>query len=476
MRVYPLVILIALTMLGCAKDDPVENLPPETSIWVSSINLSGEDRLQSQVRLFWNGNDQDGFVEYYEISLDGISWSKTFSTDSVFNFALSTGQDSVDKVFHVRAVDNENTPDPEPARLTIPIKNTPPETHFNTSLFVEDTAFFLFSALWETNDVDGNETIDSFYLKANDGPWITIHPDISFLTIIPEKPKETGIQNAKLFANTSFEQLAITLPGLNVGGNNLLYLKSKDIAGAYSAVDTSAAFVLAHQKGDVWVIDASSSQPAPSKVLLPIIRQYAGEFSYVNMASQLGKNLPTIWNPTFSAKLNLFDQVYFFTDRNLIDGKLVLELASESLQKYINSNGKLFVSGRFPRDLEKESPVFSFSPMDSFTSSRGQARIANDAKALPDQNTDMNLSTLVCNAFITGATPFYPKAGAEVIYRVELLKTGGWEGPDVIGAKTKNRSLNTNQVIFSVEIDQFNKDQAALEQLFQEIVLKEFKW
>ena len=126
--------LLALSSLftGCDKGSPLANIPPETSIFLTDIQLTGQNRLNSVVTMYWSGEDQDGYVTGYELSFDGTDWAFTTASDSTFSFVIPSGQDTVDIPFYVRAMDNDGDVDPEPAFLRIPLKNRPPVARFDT--------------------------------------------------------------------------------------------------------------------------------------------------------------------------------------------------------------------------------------------------------------------------------------------------------------------------------------------------------
>ena len=137
--------------------DPLNpNTPPDTQLFIENINLEGENRLNSIVRLRWSGEDKDGYVVAYEISQDNTNWDLVTVQDSTFQFPIPDGQSSTDISFYVRAIDNLGLLDPSPASLLIPIKNTPPIASFDQTKGIPDTAFVVFSVLWNTDDLDGD--------------------------------------------------------------------------------------------------------------------------------------------------------------------------------------------------------------------------------------------------------------------------------------------------------------------------------
>ena len=125
-----LLLGLLLTLTACDKGELLENKAPDTRISVSEINLTGEDRLRSEVTLHWFGADEDGWITGYELSLDGTNWSPVTKQDSTFSFELTLGSDTTDIDFYVRAVDNDDAVDPTPAYLRVPIRNSPPTAIF----------------------------------------------------------------------------------------------------------------------------------------------------------------------------------------------------------------------------------------------------------------------------------------------------------------------------------------------------------
>jgi len=83
------VILIALTAFFACKDKitgpPLPNKAPTTKIFLDTVVA----KQQSQIRLYWSGDDPDGTVIGFYFSWDGIHWTFTTKNDSLF--ALQIG-------------------------------------------------------------------------------------------------------------------------------------------------------------------------------------------------------------------------------------------------------------------------------------------------------------------------------------------------------------------------------------------------
>ena len=475
--ILPLLLLLA----ACDRGELLDNLPPQTRLFVDEINLSGPNRLNSVVRLHWLGEDQDGYVTGYELSLGGTDWTFTTATDSAFRFDLPPGSDTTDIDFYVRAIDNAGEADPEPAYLRIPIRNSPPTARFDTLNALPDTIGLVWSLNWEVDDLDGLSTLDSVFLRVNDGPWYSIRPEERFASFIPENPAQTGEQALIPYLGLLSQPQNTPMQGVRVGGTNRLYLRARDIAGTFSPVDSTAAFFLAPQGGDLLVIDAHGDAAADA-VYFPILASIYPDYDYLDLPN----NLPAYWSPTFTLLLNQYDKVFWYGDDAQIVSlgqQLLLETAASSLQEYLNAGGKLFVTAKFPgpntfddpQDINR-SAIFDFSPMDSLSTAPGQARIRQDSLARPTPAYAADFPPLQISTNITGADPFYPKDPDNGMYTVPLATVGGWTGPSTICARAVYINGQTNQVFWSVELHKLNGDPAALQAMMDQVLNRTFAW
>ena len=171
-------ILISISIFSCTKEDELKpNTDPVTNLYLSSINRSGTDRLNAIVDMKWSGEDKDGYIVGYEFSFDNINWTYTTDQDSVFRFSINNGSDTADINFYVRAIDDLGNKDKTPAYLKIPIKNTAPAISLDDNLIKGDSVYSVFSILWTASDLDGSNTLDSIYIKINNGNWFAISKD-----------------------------------------------------------------------------------------------------------------------------------------------------------------------------------------------------------------------------------------------------------------------------------------------------------
>lgn len=473
--------LLFLMSVGssCDKGNPLENLPPETSIFLTEIQLEGQNRLNSIVRLYWSGEDVDGYVIGFDISLDGENWTFTTSTDSTFSFAIPFGVDSVDVPLFVRAVDNDNERDPEPATLTIPLKNRPPVALVDTVAVLPDTVFSAGTMLFSISDPDGNETLDGIEIRINNGGWYELPITNRFVSFLPENPDQAGAQDLIIYDGPSAIELSDRMEGAVVGEDNRFYLRAKDIAGTYSPIDSTTSFFLRQKKGDLLLVDDHSDSDADD-LHREILANVYPSFDVIDIRS----NRPSIWDPTLGLILGIYDRVMWYSDGADLPSlgqQLTVEIAATSLQEYLNDGGKLFVSAKFPATFNDPtiagmSPVFDFSPMDSLSSSDGQARIPIDSLLDPVGILSGLTDPIVCGTFITGADPFYAKDPGNALLDGHLVSVGGWTGPTTIAARTTFSNGETNQVFVGVELHKLDGDRNALEGFIDWVMNTAFNW
>jgi len=465
-----------LLMIGCEKkDESVKTQPPDTKISIANINLEGENRLTSEVTLNWSGSDQDGFVKGYYLKIRDGEWFFTQKTDSIFTFRIKENTNRANIDFRVKAVDNQNIEDPDPAYLQIPIKNTPPEAAFKEDQMPADTAFTVFPALWEVSDLDGNETIDSIYLKINDGQWYPFNDLAEFVSIVPTNPAKTGAAEGIVYQGQQSEKLANRIKGLQLNDTNTLYLKAKDIAGSFSEIDTGQTFYLKNKTSDLLAIGGMADFDDATQIFKPLVKEVYGNIDFINFFDEDQNNLPEFWQSTFSLHINLYDKLFVYTDDGGVNNELLLNLMSNALQVFLNQNNKLLVSGGFPGNVANNSGIFGFSPMKKFSATQGQARIARKNHAFPGTQLNNNYDSLQAADFLTGVQTFTPKNNAAIMYRAEINRLDGYDGTNIVCAQTFNEA-NTNQVFWSIPLQSMRKDNEALKGFFNQVLLKEFDW
>ena len=473
-----LIVFSALIILGCKrKHDKLPNTHPDTVIAPESINLTGDDRLNSVVFLSWFGTDVDGYVSRYEISLDNKTWVSTTQNDSLFSFTLNPGSDTTDIHFYVRSVDNEGLIDPTPAYLKVPLKNTPPVVSFSESGFPQDTTNIVTTFTWNATDVDGDETITKAFLKANQGDWLEIDINEKMISLVPTNVSQTGLVEANVFYGTNQLPLATTLNGVMANDTNSFYLKVIDFANAESDPDTSETLFIKPKTSNILYI--SGLPETPTDVYRGALNPVLSDYDFIDYSVDNGKYQPGFWSPTFDLLIENYDKVMMTTDEsiftNSVTGRkdVLLEFAAPSVQVFSNNGGKSLVATSFTKgqDITGVSSVF---PIDSLSSANGQARLYPDSAIVSTIGT--SYPDLSPSFIISGLSPFYMSIGAEEAYTAELFKQGGWDGPATVGARRKDGNNNYYQYFFSVQLYKLDQSPSDLQTLFDQILNNDFNW
>ena len=474
-----LAIATAIALASCEEGSKNANQAPDSRIAIESINLTGEDRLNSMVQLSWYGTDQDGYVAGFELSFDNQNWSYTTAQDSTFLFSIGAGQDTVDIDFYLRAIDNENTRDPEPAYLRIPLKNSPPTARFDSTVYPQDSVHSILTYRWSMSDPDGVETIEAAFLKINDGNWYELNRSRFLFSLVPENPDMPGQGNAQIYYENDANPQSTLIDGFRVGDINQLYVKVVDIAGTESVVDSSNFVYVRPQTSDLLVV--SGHPDAITAQYRSIVNQtYTASADFLDYAADNGAAQPLFWNPTFRLLANLYDKLIIHTNGALfthpVSGQSgrILDFAAPIIQDYSNNGGKSLITTVFSTASDV-SALVDVLPFDSIVTSGGQARISPDSTIFEVNGNTADYPSLSPSNLLFGLIPVTASADAVDFYKAELIKIGGWNGSNTIATK-RLLGANVSQVFFALELHQFDQDPAALNDLFDQILNHDFNW
>jgi hypothetical protein len=469
--------VLVLALIGCDKGSKFPNVAPETRISLTAINLTGDDRLRSEVTLHWYGEDEDGWVTGYELSFDGTTWAAVDVQDSTFKFSLSIGSDTTDIDFYVRAIDNDDDADKTPAYLKIPIKNSAPTAVFDSVLALKDTTFIATTVFMNVADLDGLDNVDSIFVKFNGGAWFALAPTINTITVLPDDPSAIGTTTGKVYQGTAATLVSGTLTGLNLEGDNTLYLRARDIAGAESPIDTSRVVFIKRKSSDLLVVDAhpGGTSPSPEEVYAQTLDLVEPNADRIDLRVNGGVNVPQLWSPTFSAFIGYYDRIFWYGDGSDL-GLSLLEDASGAIQGFLNNGGKILINCSFPSSFDNASVLQEYTPLDSISTSVGSARLPTGNLVSPTAAFAADYDTLQASVFLGRATPMYVKSNAETMYNGNFTLTGGWVGPSAVCARASNGGGNTNLVMVTVELHQLYGRPTALQNFFNQVLLNEFNW
>jgi hypothetical protein len=272
--------------------------------------------------------------------------------------------------------------DPNPATLTIPIKNTAPTIVWDALSTHPDISFSVMTFGWDVADIDGDmihgvNTIQNINIALNDTTkFVSLNGTVSVITI-----RTSNFNSADplmdIYINGIPTNLPINsqtgdtirLPGLKFDANNIFYVQVVDISGAESAWISSAAqpnsnpgWFVKRPKGNVALVNNYSGFNPPSSFYTNIMDSlFSGKYDVIDLVNQ---KLPYI-NSTFLETVKLFKGILWYTDNNPS-----LDLAGATVQKITAANVKIFFSMLFPLPTTDDLNVIQgFLPIRSDSSS-----------------------------------------------------------------------------------------------------------
>lgn len=460
-------------LYSCRKGEMNQNQLPDTQLAVEEINLSGENRLNSEVHLNWFGTDKDGYIKGYEISLDQQNWSFTTSNDSTFTFELEAGQDTADIDFYVRAIDNEGGTDPTPAYLRVPIKNTAPSVSFNVERGPRDTAFMASTFFWSATDLDGDETIQEVLIRFNDGDWTPISTSQNLISFLVDPAVQTGTATAKIFYGKNLNTVATTVNGVKVNAENELYIKVSDLAGAESQVDTSESFYLKTKAAGVQTLWVSGHIPTVSREYRHYLDTNNIDYEFLDYGIDKGARQPVYWDPTFRLILRNFNKLFVTAPNDKFENSAtgqnttLLHYIAPMVQEFSLNGNKIFVTTSLVKNQENLEELTGPYPIEGLVSSGGQARIYPDSLVYPV--VDTSLYPPLHSEFVqSGVTPLIKSNDAERFYEANLTPISGWSGDNLMAVRRKSNNV-LREVFFGIELHKYDAVDGSVEKLIEQI-------
>lgn len=460
------IILLSIFLFSSCKNsitNPiVKNNPPETVIWVDSI----AQVLSSQFKIHWWGDDPDGFVKGYKISVDGINWNFTTSNESTFTFTL--GEQIFDTTsIQVSAVDNLDLIDPTPAKINSVVKNTPPEINFDNFTEIPSITLPVATFNFKATDKDGNNTIKNIFISLNDtleSSWVKISPFANLVTLVGDlSDTSKNIVNAKIKLGSNLTETETVIQNLKLNSNNIFYIKCEDISGAKSKISqlpkSGKNWYVKKPNGSKRILlidDYPVSNPNPDDVFKTSFSNANGNFgmtfSDVDLYDIITQPIsPSIAQPFLIETMKFYKSVFWY-------GKVAnLDLAQKTIPQYIDNGGKvLFATGFANLQLSGIDPstlAIDFAPIDSLitfykndslTNTGYISRVYKDSKIISiDSSRFPNLN--FSNTAIFGTYAIMPGAIDSVIYKLDFPKQSNseekWFGQPAVGIKSNNGKI-----------------------------------
>lgn len=459
------------------------NAAPETAVVVDTIIRSGDDRLESRVDIRWWGDDPDGYIVGYEYTFEtpltpATTWTFIRSQDSIFLLQTPPGQDTADFTFSVRAIDDEGAIDPTPAQATYPVKNSPPNVSF---LIGEDDPVLSYPVVkffWEGSDPDGQDNLDSYELYWNDttaAPY-TVDAATFSATFEAVDAFAGGESDAEVYLNTATTSELELIPGMRLGGWNVLYIR---------AVDQSAA------KSGFVRSDSVYIRPVRSNVLL--VNGYSGGSAtvfdfYVDQLSSLGiTNYDTLTlfdasaprqvaadNLTQTRIFDYWDLIVWFGN----NAQSNLSLAQRTSSDFFDDGGKMLMAVYVSSSFDEQSDFLDFTPISELVT-------PEDTTLLLDLGADIIATetgwpNLQGTSIVGVVRPLIAQIGARPLYEASLtarddatLSLNPWNGESVVMALKEDVSGTPNFVLSTLELQRLD-GLSTIDDFFSKVIVEEF--
>jgi hypothetical protein len=484
--------LLFLALISVACDAgldgiPRENQAPTTNFTVNSINLPEGQRLTSQITISWWGDDPDGYVVGYEFYIgddvqnNSPNWVFTTRTDSTFVLPIPEGNLDADVMFTVRAIDNEDTRDPNPPSLVFPIRNSPPNVLLVTTELPPDTTYRVFSFGFRATDPDGNANLNRIEFAINDTTtWNRLNPQTQLLTFRTDDTNTQAV--TQVFTGRTAARTDITLQTVRPNETNTFYIRAIDNAGAVSPIRTHSWHVKKQTSNVLFFNDYSGPNSRTVANLHLQLLESIGitNVDYVEITDGLatgGRRVPlsrafpdrSLAAPTTNMMMAEWDHIYWVSedlDRNI-------GYALEMTLQFFENGGTMFVN--IPtKSVQDDNPLLEFLPFERIqTPPPGRTFfIANNTTLSATQEADEYINqpgtstTVAPNLRFrrnqTSLFPVVPFGETIKLFEAEFQtrvpfppSTTPFDGPRIVSAVNPNNSL----LFFGIDLTEFDREE-----------------
>ena len=473
-----------------------DNAAPETELSVRASDLRDAldgRRLVSTVEVAWSGTDADGVVLAYDVRAyalgDGLptpgpedGWGRTTRRDSTLLLPIPLGQDEADVAVEVRAVDDDGSVDPTPARTVFPILNSDPTFRLLAAEAPPDTTWPVVSFAFAAADRDGDANLAAIEVSLNapDGPFTRIAPEATFLTLVADDPSARSATGARLYVGRGFSNTGVVLPGLALDADNVLYLRAVDQAGATSETVRYPGLDADGQPAGTFYV-----RRVTSRVLLVNDFRAAGDAEVLGVAREaLALNgtqgydtwdlsetpqsaaspvfsdaLPSTPDPTLRQTLALWDRIYWVSNAvtNRVSGNN-FPRAAGTLDLFFNGGGRLLVHTPITLPQSEDdadgNPAVDVLPLGGLvdlTAFNPGVRALRTGAGTPVRpgvevpGTGRALPPLQTTRLLTSALPYEARPDDLVLYRLSFYENNDpaavWQGSEVVASIRADRRV-----------------------------------
>lgn len=463
-------LAIAGLFFSCSEhvsDNPIGNQKPETKLFLEPTEGTQLRPQSSRLTVHWWGDDPDGLVVGYYFKWVGINddWQFASKNDSTFNLPVQTTDTTF--TFRVKAVDNhgngrydtevtregvnygaepftdknnngswdEGEPyvdlgefDDTPAELEFPLYNSIPEVSWKENFVLPDTTLPVITVAWNATDLDGEESIRSIDISANDtSDYVSLPGNTRLVTLRPKNLNDNNPEYEILLDGQPTEVFEETLTGLQFNSENKLYIRAMDIAGATSniieAPDTSFGWYINKPRGELLLIDDFMTTSDTEDKSINVF--YKNAFSSIDGGNFQGKfelldlektDLPYI-NLTLLETMKFFEYTYWYSSNEPDLSLIASIMTGENAQEFYN--GKIAFSMTFAGGLDFTlADLQTFLPVDDVEMKNVTPVMFAGAEVNPvDENS--GYPPLVTNGTVTSVRTFAPNTvRADSVYNL----------------------------------------------------------
>ena len=491
LRQSALALAALVAVAGCDAGfdgDAAANAAPETELSVRSADLRealDDRRLISTVDVAWSGTDPDGVVQAYDVRSYQVDatpgpeqgWTRTVRRDSTLRLEIPLGASTADVTVEVRSVDDQGAVDETPARTVFPIVNSNPTFRLIAAEAPPDSTWPVISFSLAADDVDGEDNLAGVEIALNDpdGAFARLPADVNFVTLVADAPG-ASTSTATIYTGRGFRNSGITLPGLRLNGDNVVYFRAVDQAGAgsslvrYPALDvdgnpTSTLYVRAVTSRVLLVNDVRVGDPAQVLDVARAALALHGTASYdewdlsatpqSTAAPRFSDALPTTADPTLRQTLPLWDRVYWVSNAvtNTAAGNN-LPRAASVMDLFFEQGGRIMVQVPVTLPQGADTGGTANAAIDILPLSRliefppgVRALRANGGTAVRPQSavprTGETLPALRASRLITSALPYATGPDDIPLYEMSFyrnnVQTDTWDGPETLASIRADR-------------------------------------
>ncbi len=474
---FAIIILFASACRSGIKGNKNPNKAPRTFLTCDTINRSGNNRLSSQVRLQWWGDDADGYIASYKFSFDGIIWLSTNKQDSTFNLQIPPGKDTFDFRFTVKAVDNMGLEDPVGASLGVPVKNSAPVIDFITPVGSAGATtrnpvktFPVLKYYWQTDDPDGATDVDYIELFFNDTNNVPVIVSANYneVTLAAKDPNK-NTSDCNILQGSKQTPSPNLLKGLVLDASNTLYIRAVDKVGAKSAYKASQNIYVKKVHGQVLLVNgmiSSNGKITSQQFYQDALKNINILYYDTLLSSDVQNNNYTELAPdnqTQALIFALFPHIIWFTD----DANTSLNLAKKTLNTFFANNGTILLSATFNSSFDTTANLLDFTPARQLVyMPQGQTYRLNNTSNI--NAVSSSWPNLASNSPPFVCRPFYKadnnqNYNYEYIYNALINVSGNinkaWQQTDstnVMAKRIKTSNNKTDFIITSVPLEKIN--------------------